>query len=353
MSAALVTEDALRLQVLLAEQVEVVRIDERDMTVRALTPRGEAAVRLHPNCRPEQYLLRVRELLGGHALGSPGGYPVHLRRWTRMGQASDRKLEALLKLGEEEAFVAVAHAPGLTAELARRVWWALPTMDIARTMLENPAVAGSPVGRTLAHHIVEHLAFEEDPDVRLEAIRRVLGAGLADRDTRERLWAMARREPHYHVGFLEYLPDDLPAVPAVPEAVARLAAEIAPLAASNPIAGRLAQACAPMGQAWLAAAEDALQRPLTHDVVYRLLDLIRARFALAGDACAAMRELIELAPESEAMARAVARLAKLTASDAEPVLTRTSAIGPLMRRKLEPVLGPVIADLRTLRAKEA
>ncbi|MCK7497635.1 MAG: hypothetical protein MZW92_47775 [Comamonadaceae bacterium] len=141
MLAALTPEDSLRLNVLLAGNVEAIRIDDGAMTLHALTERGEARVALHPNCRADQYLLRVREVLGGHALGSPAAIRSICKRWTRMGQAGPKNLEALLLLGEPEAVVAVAHAQTLTDELARRVWWALPTMEIARRMLAREDVA--------------------------------------------------------------------------------------------------------------------------------------------------------------------------------------------------------------------
>ncbi len=77
-------EDALRINVLLAGEVEAIRIDESRMTVHALSDRGEAKVQLNPNCRDESYLRQVRETLSSHVLGSPGGYPVYLKRWTRL-----------------------------------------------------------------------------------------------------------------------------------------------------------------------------------------------------------------------------------------------------------------------------
>ena len=52
------------------------------MTLYALSASGdEAKVELNPNCNPDRYLKQVRELLSGHVLGSPGGYPVFLKRW--------------------------------------------------------------------------------------------------------------------------------------------------------------------------------------------------------------------------------------------------------------------------------
>ena len=103
-------EDLLRLNVLLAGNVQAIRINESTMTLYGLSPQGEAKIKLNPTCRHEQYLRLVRETLSGHVLGSPGGYPVYLKRWTRMGQVRDESLEALLKLGEPEAVAAVVHA---------------------------------------------------------------------------------------------------------------------------------------------------------------------------------------------------------------------------------------------------
>ena len=136
------SEDSLRLNVLLAQKPQAVRIDESRMTLYALTEKGEASVVLNPDCRDDQYLRRVRELLSMHALGSPGGYPVYITRWTRMGQEREiETLHKLLLLGEPEAVVAVAHAPGLTAELAGLAWWAMPEAENARQLLAQKQVA--------------------------------------------------------------------------------------------------------------------------------------------------------------------------------------------------------------------
>ncbi|OYY79764.1 MAG: hypothetical protein B7Y33_04935, partial [Hydrogenophilales bacterium 16-62-9] len=77
MNDELSSEDELRLNVLFNTELKAVRIDESTMTLWALTPQGEASVPLKPNERSDRYLKRVREQLSGHALGSPGGYPVH------------------------------------------------------------------------------------------------------------------------------------------------------------------------------------------------------------------------------------------------------------------------------------
>lgn len=340
-AADLSPEDALRLNVLLAGELHAVRIDEGTMTLHALTPRGEAKIGLHRNCRPDLYVMRVRELLGGHALGSPGGYPVHLRRWTRMGHASPKNLAALLKLGEPEAVTAVALAPTLDDELARRAWWALPTMEVARYMLEHAAVRKGLMGPVLAAFLIEHLPFEEDPIMAMNSIRAVIGADLLDAAASEQLWAKARRRPHYYIGFLEHRPDALPAGAerALPDHLRARAG------AGDPWATLLARCYGSSGQSFLAAAEIAMDKPPAQDAVYLLLDIIGRYFA-------AVREL-DLPPDMNGdmrrEAEAMAALARLSNADAAPILTRTTAVGPLMRRHLEPLVAPLLGHLRVLR----
>jgi hypothetical protein len=334
-------EDALRLNVLLAGELHAVRIDEGALTLHALTPKGEARVSLHRNCRPDQYVTRVREVLGGHALGSPGGYPVHLRRWSRMGRASPKNLEALLKLGEPEAVTAVALAPTLTDELARRAWWALPTMEVARYMLGHPAVRDGAMGKVLADFLIEHLPFEEDPIHAMNSIRAVIGAGLLDAAESGQLWAKAKRRPHYFIGFLEHRPDDLPAEGErpLPEGVAMRAA------AGQPWARQLARCYAPSGQSFLHAAEMALEKPPAHEAVYLLLDILGAYFAPAREAAA----MADIPDELRREAAAMNALSRLGNADAEPILTRTTAVGPLMRRHLEPLFEPMLQHIRVLK----
>ena len=69
-------EDALRLNVMLANSVAV-RIDEGVNVVMCLSESGnEARVQLNPNCRSDQYIRHVRELLSSHVMGSQY-YVIH------------------------------------------------------------------------------------------------------------------------------------------------------------------------------------------------------------------------------------------------------------------------------------
>lgn len=336
-SPELTPEDALRLNVLLAGDLLAVKIDEGARVLYGLTHRGEARIVLNPVGRAERYFMRVRELLGGHALGSPGGYPVHLRRWTRTGQSSPKNLEVLLKLGEPEAVLAVAYAPTLTDELARRAWWALPTMESARVMLACPAVRQGSVGKVLVDYLIEYLPFEEDPVAAMNAVRAVLAARLIEPAVQEQLWRKACRRPHYLIGFLENLPDELPDEP--PRELLRELPE--GLVRDAPATRLLTRCFTGAGQAYLNAAERVLEKPLTHETAYLLLDLLGRYFRDGADVAG----LAGLPAE----AAALKALSQLNASVAEPILMRTTAVGPLLRRHLEPLFAPIIVHLRVLR----
>ncbi len=331
-------EDALRLNVLLAGgagEIEAVRIDENNNQLYALTTRGEAKVPLHPVGRVDRYLTSVRELLGGHAMGSPGGYPVHLRRWTRMGQASAARLEALLKLGEPEAAMAVAHAPNLTDELARRAWWALPTMEIARTMLQHPAVRAGEMAKVLSDYLVEYLPFEEDPITAMNSVRAVMAAGRIEPEAARALWIKGKRRPHYLIGFLESAADRLPEA---------LAARAVPAVATGAWREVLETNFSDNGQAWLEGALLALDKPPAHEAVYVLIELLRARFAAVREV-APSAELLAAVPLEIA---AIQALTALTEDEAVAILVTTTGVVPMMRKNLAPVIEPLLIHLRCL-----
>ncbi|MHB8166478.1 MAG: hypothetical protein ACYDDT_06855 [Sulfuricella sp.] len=360
-------EDALRLNVLLAGEIQAIRIDEANMTVIGLSPRGEAAVKLHPVGRSDQYLRRVRELLAGHAIGSPGGYPIYIQRWTRMGQARDKGLDRLLLLGEPEAVVSAAYSNGLTDELARCAWWAMPSADNARRMLERECVIQGKMGKTLADYLIEHLPFENEPHIIIDTVRIVLQPGLTDAAARLRLWRKGAYDNAYYIGFLERMPDDLPE-PHAPRAdwEARRA-ELAPLIAQgNTYARQLERLLSGPGLAFLQTSEEVLRHPENQDVVVALLNAVAAYFSAlrpgVGDrGCSVeaalahaealcsgneqpveIRGLLNAVPDLAGEIRAMIALACIGAEVATPVLALTTASGTLMRKKLEPVITPIL-----------
>jgi hypothetical protein len=366
-------QDSLRLNVLLANQPQAIRINESSMTVFGLSTKGEAQIQLNPTGRAEQYLKRVKELLSGHVLGSPGGYPVYLQRWTRMGQMRDDSLEQLLLLGEPEAVVAAASAQGLTDELARRAWWAMEDAGNARHMLEKRAVVEGRMGPMLAVYLVEHLPFEADPEQQIETVRLVLQPGLLDREQVDGLWRKAQRKPAYYVGFLAARPDDLPGVGSEDAMSAELAAELARLAASgNPVAGLLRRVLSAPGQAFVETVFRVFEKPNNQDVVNLALDSVAAYFAaarpqgrvdmtledlqaesfdwLAGTA--GVSALRELPGVEDPCLRALRVLSGLSYGIVRPVFRDSTAIGSLMRRKLQPVLVPLLAEFSQLRVEK-
>jgi hypothetical protein len=374
MAAELSGEDSLRLNVLLANPIQAVRIDESSMTLYALSEQGEAKVQLNPNCRDEHYLRWVRELLSSHFLGSPGGYPIYLRRWTRMGQArSNESLERLLLLGESEAVVAAVHAPGLTAELARRAWWAMPTAENARRMLERDSVKTAPIGQELAEYLVEYLPFEQDAIAQIQSVRLALQPGLIDEQKRRSLWTKAKAKNAYYVGFLQATPDDLPEpVPASPGLDVARAELMGLIEQENPYALQLCRVLDSPGQTFLQTAEAAMRRPPDQETVVGLLDAIGSYFASvrtgeapseemedivaagevlcsASDRPTALGEVLEASPAFRVQVAAMLSLAWVGEPLVRPIFARSTAVGTVMRRKLEPITGPIKGLFAALR----
>jgi len=367
-------EDSLRLNVLLHQEPEAIRIDESKMRVYGLSPKGEAKIQLNPNCRDEQYIKKVKEAISSHVLGSPGGYPIFLRRWTRMGQARDDSLERLLRLGEPEAVVAVVHAPGLTDELARRAWWAMPDSANARCMLANQRVVQGTMGKVLAEFLLEFLPFEEDPRAVIESVRLVLQPGLISEAERLSLWSRGQRKNVFLVGFLKTTPDDLPEQGAAHPEYAVFAERLRDLAEQGqPVARQLLRVLGPAGQVFLKTTATVMKKPSNQDVVVALLEAVEDYFApvrFSAPASQAVTELVDQAqqccrdtrfppvaevlercPEAAALISAMLCLGWCGVPVVNPVFARTDAIGTVMRRKLEPVSTPMLEQLNVLTGK--
>ena len=334
MTEALSPEDHFRLQVLLAQDLLAVRIDESESSpaLYALTDRGEARIPLFPNTRLDKYLRHLRELLSGHALGSPGGYPVFLTRWTRHGQMEGLNLGRLLLTGEPEAVVAVVHSPGLSDELARYAWWAMPSIENARLMLSREAVARGSMGPVLANYLVEHLPFLQDEHLDImDTVVVLLYSGALSDEQRAAIWRRGKRVNTHYVGFLEVAGWDKPQPLPLPLPARTTASMVAEEAAV------LARAFAAQGQTFLFAAAEILEHPETQDVVNRTLDAIGRYFADGWQQ-----------PYEAPLLQAAARLARVGSAQVAPIFARSSAIGSLMRRKIEPVVAPILEDIRTL-----
>lgn len=367
------SEDTFRLNVLLASQPQAIRIDESAMVVYGLGKQGDAKVTLNPTGRDEQYLKKVRELLSGHITGSPGGYPVFLKRWTRMGQMRDGSLEQLLLLGEPEAVVAAVCSPGITDELARRAWWSMQDAENARRMLGSKAVLDGVMGKVLAEYLIEFLPFETETERMMESVRLVLQPGLMDEKQRRNLWKKSARKQAYQVGFLAATPDDLPDQVLRHKDFDKALAALGGLAeADNPVAQQLLRTLDAPGQTFLKILQGVLQKPPTQDVVTAALDTVRAYYmplrpegdpdlTLAGleaeanhwlgpDGSEDARVCISTAAEFTDALRAMRILSGASYGVVRPVFRKTTAIGSLMRRKLEPVVQSLDTQIQRLRS---
>ncbi len=361
----LAAEDSLRLHVLLASQPLAVRLDERTLTLHALTTRGELQCALHPNTQPERYVRQVRELISSQVLDSPGGYPVYLKRWTRMGQARDEHLPQLLLLGEPEAVVAVVCAPGLSDELARRAWWAMPEAENARRMLMRPAVAQGSMGPVLAHYLLEHLAFETDPLTVMRTVQLSLQPGLLTEAQRQSLWRLAQQQVACRLGFLaagvQTIPEPSPARP-VPDELQAWAAT------GHALAQWLVQSYAPAGQTFWYQAAACLHQPGNQELVDALLQLMAefchparlqapvpdADLAQLQMICQAQQqapevvELLTRLPDLAAHWHALALLAHLNYGVVRAIFAQGNSEGTLLARKLAPVTEVLLTQLAEL-----
>ena len=369
----LAPEDSLRLNVMLANRPQAIRIDESRMCLYGLTDSGEVQIQLNPTCRDEPYVKQVRELLSSHFLGSPSGYPVTIQRWARMGQNRVENMDELLLLGEPSAVIAVVYSEGLTDDLARRAWWAMEDAENARQMLRVPAVLEGRMAPQLAAYLIDYLPFETEAEKIMESVRLVLQPNLISSEARQDLWKKARRKNAMYAGFLAGLPDDLPGA-ASPHAQFELVEEgLNELAAGgNELAGLLRRTLSGHGQLWLETLGKILEKPANQDIVNYTLDVVAGYFSAAapetGLDCT-IGELLEEAlswtdnaqdervlavlaryPQLKSQVQALRVLSGAGYNMVRPVFSKSTAIGSLMRRQLEPVFTPLKQQLEYLQA---
>ncbi len=363
-------EDNLRLNVLIANNLQAIRIDESKMIIYGLSDnQREAKIQLHPNCRDEIYLRQIREFISSHVLASPEGYPVYLKRWNRMGHTKNENLDKLLMLGEPEAVVAVVHSPSLTIELARRAWWAMPDAENARSLLKNSKVVNSELAKELAAYLVEYLPFETESYNIIQSVSLVLQADLIDEATRQKLWS--RKKNAYLIGFLIAQADDLPDPVAARADYEQIKSTLAPLIADgNQIAKQLLKISSSSGQTFLTICERVLRKPANQDIVNLLFDIIAQYFeSICPDdyndemnisilieqannfESIEIQQVLATMPTLNDSIRAMLILAGLRYSIVRPIFSRTTAIGSLMRKKLAPVLEPVLNSIQTSKGK--
>jgi hypothetical protein len=374
-------EDNLRLNVLLRQNLYALRIDESKMHVEALTEKGEAQVSLNPNCRDEKYIPMVKEMISTYVLGSPIGYPVYIHRWTRMGQSRKHEsLQNLLKLGESEAVVAVAHTEGLPVELAQHAWWALPTEENARTLLRHQSVIENELGKELAMFLMEFLPFESDAMRIVETVSLLLQPGILADEDRQSLWKKASHKSAYYPGFLITAADNLPCQVDEHENFTNLSHRLGDtIAQGNKVAKYYLWLHSDRGRAFLHTIKLSLNRPAQQDVVVALFNAIGHYFSDLGlsrryrtieelqainenicdgkcgpeysQLATEINQLTNLSAGSDKRIQAMLGLAQLSETLLDPLFGGTDCLGSVMRKRIKPVSEPLLEMVRQLEDK--
>ena len=346
------------------------------MTLHALTDKGEAKIVFNPTTRDDQYLRIIREFLSLKITGSPGGYPVFLKRWTRMGHA-DNTLEHMLLLGEPEAVIAVVYSPDLSHDIGECAWWAYPTTEVAMRLMEYPAVAEGELGKELAAYLMEFLPFEERQLNIVNMVRLCIqNHKLITEEQVLSLWSRAKRKNPFYVGFMHtdsaLIPMDLKASNNHQEISEQLQ-EL--LDRDNTYAKALCDLLSKDGQKWLETLKLSLKKPVDQDVVISLFYAISKYFKLplhtlrldrrgtrsieiaiehAKEVCNsadndALKQLIEaLDPKFLPLLDAMLVLAQMGEHTLIPVFSGNDSVGTVMRKRLIPLTTPLLEKVDIL-----
>ncbi len=218
----------------------------------------------------------------------------------------------------------------------------------------------------------EHLPFETNPHTIIDTVRLLLQPGLIDDEVRRKLWSRGTMDNAYHVGFLERIPDDLPAEVSPRDDWNTLGSKLAQFV-DHPYAAQLERVLSAKGQAFLQTIEAMLRYPADRDVVNALLNGLAAYFssisnpeccgedtleaifanvdAFCRDAGSQAGQFVESLPEYASELRAMLALSCMSSSVAAPILSRTTAGGTVMRQKLEPVTTPILQQIAALRGQ--
>ena len=368
-------EDNLRLNVLLAQNLKAIRINEGTMTVHALTDQGEAKVVLNPTSRDEQYLRTVRELLSLKVTGSPGGYPIFIKRWTRMGH-TDNTLEHMLLLGEPEAIVAVVHAATISHDIGVRAWWANPSTEVAMRLMEYPEIWQGELGKELASYLMEFLPFEERQLNIVSMVRLCLQGDILDKEEKEKLWSRGKRRNPFYVGFLHARPEQIPLIKKPNKSHQAIAETLKPIVeAENPYAKTLCDLLDTKGQTWLETLKLALNKPVDQEVVISLFIAINHHLKLPLDTLSkdtrgtrsieiAMQHSTEIINKPidrqlqdllsnldeihHKLVAAMLVLAQMGEHTLIPIFSGNDSVGTVMRKRLLPLTTPLLEKVDIL-----
>ncbi len=365
-------EDNLRLNVLLAQDLKAVRIDESKMIVYALSSKGDAKIQLNPTGQDERYIRLVKEVLSNKIMGSPGGYPVYIKRWTRMGQDRQQdNLAQLLLLGEQEAVVAVVNAPKLTPDIARHAWWAYPSSENARCLLDKKEIAESDLARELVEFLLEFLPFEIEHLNMIDSVKLCLQSKILSDTEINDLWKRAKRKQSLYVGFLHSLPDALPEKDQAHPSLNEVQEQLGALAQQdNVYAVQLLRYLSEPGQTFLKTVIRILDKAASQDTIVSLflaLDSYNQTLPLASikqrvikdaeqlsqawlvyNEDDQLRDCLQACPQCREQFRAILILAQMGEVTLFPIFGLTDALGTVMRKKLKPLTDPLREHIQQL-----
>ena len=355
------SEDTLRLNIMLAKKPRAIRIDESRMMIFALIDSGEVKFKITSQGNDSAYLKLVRQFLSSYVLSSPGGYPVYLKRWTRMRQTrSNESLKKLLLLGEPEALTAVIYSSSLDKELATYAWWVSPNAEHARRMLECSAVTQSELAYELANFLIEFLPFETEPRNIIDSVRLVLQADLISERVKADLWHAGEKKNVYYVGFLLAIPDHLPGYHEVHLDRAFIDEQLADFR-QNPFTQCLLHLLSGAGQGFLKTTALVLNKSVNQDVCICLFDAIKKYFsqlplnanhreieAIELECCRLIENdpilaaLISRLPDHQEKLKAMLSLSMVSSTLLEGIFSLTDASGSVMRKKIKHIIDPLM-----------
>jgi hypothetical protein len=344
-------EDNLRLNVMIPNVVAI-RIDETRMIVYGLTASGdEISAGLHPTGNSERYLKKVRELLSSMVLDSPGGYPVYIKRWSRMGHTRNKQLAKLLLIGEIDAVIAVSRSPDLNDTLVERVWWAATNqpnqIEIGCYMLASASVLGTATSKIIATYLFDHLPFMTRSRDVINTINLLLQEELISEDTRQGLWKRGKHKIMFQIGFLERCPDQLPMLPLKAHPLLAQYGEILGQHRDNPIAAFLLKLFDTSGQAFVQTCQQHLKRISDDETAYRLFNAIGQYFAVAHQH-ADDSTLFSDCPELAEYWSCCRQLATTHENQIINLINEVGPVGSLIRKKITAVSHPILENLKMI-----
>ncbi|MBL7003198.1 MAG: hypothetical protein ISR69_04150 [Gammaproteobacteria bacterium] len=358
-------EDNLRLNVLLAQKLKAIKIDESKMVLYGLTQKGEASVTLNPNCNDDKYLKIVRELISSKVMSSSQGYPAYINRWTRLGhQERDAdSLTQLLRLGDVEAVVAVVNTPKLPLEVAVNAWWAHPTATNARKLLASKDVVNAPLGRELCEYLLEFLPFEIEHRDMIESVRLCLQGDLMNDEEVDDLWTRSKRKQSYYVGFLHSRANNLPELTPENKNLAVIQTKLKALSEQNHYADLLLRLLSSQGQTYLKTIKKVFEKAVSQDTIVSLFIalshyhkdccLSRNVKLYIEDAEKAATDYLQTLvnqdillvadclPEYHAKLHSMLVLSQMGEKTLNPIFGLSDALGSVMRKKLKPLTEPL------------